>query len=306
MGSARGISRGIATVAAMVTATAAAQPAYARQTVAVPCSASALITAVNSANAFGSGTLVLASNCDYVLTAPSATGRGPDGLLITGRLNIIGGVSTRISRPASAAPFRVIEVASGASLLLRNVFVSGGLTDDTVPTNDTGGGILNSRGALTLDRVTLENDTADSGAGLSNDSGAVRLANTLVQNNATRAGGGGVYNDGTLTTTGSIIRLNRANTNGGGIYNGQGGRLLTFSTTIERNTAGGSGGGGIFNAADGQSILSRTLVRLNAATNGSGIFNAGMPSRMTPSVSVIRSNTPNNCNPGGAVPGCVG
>ncbi|HZE32495.1 MAG TPA: hypothetical protein VE198_13785, partial [Actinoallomurus sp.] len=67
-----------------------ARPAYARQTVNVPCSASALVTAVNSANSLGSGTLQLASNCDYALTAPSATGRGPDGLLITSNVSIIG------------------------------------------------------------------------------------------------------------------------------------------------------------------------------------------------------------------------
>lgn len=308
MGSAMRISGGIATAAAMVTATAVTQPAYARQTVVVPCSASALVTAVNAANAFGSGTLVLASNCNYVLTAPSATGRGPDGLLITGRLNILGGVSTRISRSASAAPFRVIEVAAGAALLLRNTFVSGGLTDNTVPTNDTGGGVLNSRGAVTLDHVTLESNTADNGAGLSNDSGSFHLENTLVQNNTTRAsggGGGGAYNDGSLSSTDSIIRLNHANTDGGGVYNGQGGRFQTITTTISSNTAGGNGGG-LFNAVDGQEFLGRTLVQLNTATNGGGIFNAGVPSRERLSVSIVRANTPNNCAPTGSVPGCVG
>src|SRR4051794_31273968 len=117
MGSAMRISGSIATAAGMMTAMAVAQPAYARQTVNVPCSAAALVTAVNAANAIGSGTLLLAANCNYVLTAPSAPGRGPDGLLITGRLNIIGVSSTRISRPAAAAPFRIIEVAAGAGLL---------------------------------------------------------------------------------------------------------------------------------------------------------------------------------------------
>jgi hypothetical protein len=308
MGSAMRISGGIATTAVMLTGIAVAQPAYARQTVSVPCSAASLVTAVNAVNTLGSGTLLLASHCNYVLTAPMASGRGPDGLLITGAINIIGGVSTHITRSATVVPFRIIEVGAGASLLLRNTFISGGLTDNTVATNDTGGGILNSRGGVTLDRVTLSGNTADNGAGFSNDSGSLHLENTLVESNNTRVsggGGGGGYNDGTLTADDSIIRLNHANTNGGGIYTGQGGRTQTLSTTVEHNTAGTSGGG-LFNAADGRLILQRTLVQLNTSGNGSGIFNAGIPSDVTLSGSVIRTNTPNNCAPPGSVLGCTG
>jgi hypothetical protein len=308
MSSAMRISGGIATAAVIMTGMAVAQPAYARQTVNVPCSASALVTAVTAASAAGSGTLLLASNCTYSLTAPSAAGRGPDGLLITGSLNIIGGVSTRIARSASAAPFRVIEVASGARLLLRNTFVSGGLTDNTVPGNDTGGGILNSRGTIELFHTTISGNTADNGAGISNDSGRLIVLNTRVENNTTRAtggGGGGIYNDGSNTVQNSIIRANHANTNGGGIYNGQGGRTEAIQSTIDRNVAGGSGGG-IYNAADGRLILNRTLVNHSTATAGGGVFNAGAVSSVTSIVSRIVNNTPNSCAPPGSVVGCVG
>src|SRR3569833_1110692 len=81
MGFAMRTSGGIATAVLMLTGMAVAQPAYARQTVSVPCSAAALVAAVIAANTAGSGTLLLASNCNYVLPAPSAVGRGPDGLL---------------------------------------------------------------------------------------------------------------------------------------------------------------------------------------------------------------------------------
>ena len=302
------ISSGIGTAVLMITGMAVAQPAYARQTVNVPCSTPALIAAVNAANAFGSGTLLLASNCNYALTAPSATGRGPDGLRITGNLRIIGGTSTTISRSAAAPPFRIIEVAAAAGLELRNTFVMGGLTDATVPTNDTGGGILNSRGTIMLVSTTISGNTADNGAGVSNDSGRVTVSETLIQNNATRTrggGGGGLYNDGSLGIEFSIVRGNTANTNGGGIYNGQGGRTDMFRTTFDRNTAGATGGG-LFNAVDGRLVLERTLVELNAATNGGGIFNAGVPSRVSLITSLVRFNTPNNCAPAGSVPGCVG
>jgi hypothetical protein len=308
MGFAMRTSGGIATAALLMTGTAVAQPAYARQTVSVPCSAAALVAAVNAANAIGSGTLLLASHCNYTLTAPTATGRGPDGLLITGSLRIVGGVSTHITRSTAAVPFRIIEVASGALLDLRDVFVSGGLTDNTVPTNDTGGGILNSRGTLTLFRTTIMTNTADNGAGISNDSGRLVVANTLVQGNTTRAsggGGGGLYNDGSLVIENSIVRGNRANTNGGGLYNGQGGRADLIQSTVDQNTAG-STGGGVFNATDGRLILERTLVDFNVAGNGGGVFNAGIPSDVTLTGSIIRRNTPNNCAPTGSVLGCLG
>jgi hypothetical protein len=307
MGSAIRVSGGIAAATLMMTGMAVAQPAYARQTVHVPCNTAALIAAVNGVNSIGSGTLLLASNCDYVLTTASGTGRGPDGLLITGDIAIIGGNSTRITRSAAAPAFRVMEVTSGASLDLRNVFVSGGLTDNTTPINDSGGGILNSRGTIRLFRTTISGNTADNGAGISNDSGRLVINSTLIQNNTTRTGGGGgggLYNDGSVSTYNTIIRGNRANTNGGGIYNGEGGRAELNRTTVDHNTAGANGGG-IYNAADARLILRRTLVQLNTATSGGGIFNAGVPSRVALNNSLIQNNTPNNCVPLGSLFGCT-
>jgi hypothetical protein len=299
----------VAATLALAGIPATATAAHARQVVSVSCSTASLISAINAANTAGSGTLLLASNCTYLLTAPNGTGRGPDGLpVITGNLALIGGNSTTIARSSTAARFRILEVAAGASLLLRNVFIIGGNADATVPTNDTGGGILNSRGTLRLDHVTLSGNTADSGAGVSNDSGEADVTNTLVQNNTTRAGGGGgggFYNDGSLTIEVSILRANHANTTGGGMYNGQGGRTETTNVTAENNTAG-TNGGAFFNAADGRMAHLRTLIRNNIAANGGGIHNAGIPGRVTLTTSTVTANAPNNCAPPGAVPGCVG
>ena len=299
----------VAATLALAAIPATATAAHARQVVSVPCSTASLISAINAANLAGSGTLLLASHCTYLLTTANGTGRGPDGLpLITGNFSLIGGNSTTIARSSTAAPFRILEVAAGASLGLKNLFIIGGNADGTVPTNDTGGGILNSRGTVALDHVTLTRNTADSGAGLSNDSGRVNVTNTLVQSNTTRTGGGGgggFYNDGFLTIKISILRANHANTNGGGIYNGQGGRTETTNVTAEQNTAGANGGG-FFNAADGRIVHLRTLIRNNIATNGGGIHNAGIPSRVTLIASTVTANAPNNCAPPGAVLGCVG
>jgi hypothetical protein len=308
MGSAMRICGGIATAALMMTGMAAAQPAYARQVVRVPCSAPALVAAVNAANLAGEGVLVLASNCNYVLTAPTAIGRGPDGLLINGYIEIVGGPATTISRSATAVPFRIFEVAAGAFLDLQNTTVSGGLTNNTVPTNDTGGGILNSRGTTTLYRSTVTGNTADSGAGISNDSGRLILNLTSVNDNTTRTGGGGgggVYNDGALDMQSSVIRHNHANTDGGGLYNGQGGSTETVDSTVDLNTAG-SRGGGVYNALDGRLLLQRTSVTLNSAASGGGIFDVGPSSRVNLIASTVSGNTPNNCVPVGTIRNCTG
>src|SRR6476620_684782 len=98
---------------------ALAAPAAAQASVAlpgpavVPCSSSALVSAIQQANTAGSGTLVLARDCNYSLTTAAAT---DDGLPpITGKLAILVGPGTTISRSSSAAGFRILEVAdSGA------------------------------------------------------------------------------------------------------------------------------------------------------------------------------------------------
>ncbi|WP_141957754.1 hypothetical protein [Actinoallomurus bryophytorum] len=299
----------VAATLALAGIPATATAAHARQVVNVPCSTPSLISAINTANTAGSGTLLLASHCTYLLTTSNGVGRGPDGLpLITGNLNLIGGNSTTIARSSTAVAFRIVEVASGAVLGLRNLFISGGNADATIPTNDTGGGILNSRGTVLLNHVTLTGNTADSGAGFSNDSGRVDVANTLVQNNTTRAGGGGgggFYNDGSLTIEFSILRANHANTTGGGIYNGQGGRAQFVNVTADANTAG-TNGGAFFNATDGRLTLIRTLVNRNIATSGGGIFNAAIVGRVSLVTSIVTTNAPNNCAPPGSVPGCIG
>jgi hypothetical protein len=118
---------------------ATASAAHARQAVSVSCSTASLITAINTANTAGSGTLLLASHCTYLLTTANGVGRGPDGLpLITGNLSLIGGNSTTIARSSTAAAFRIVEVAAGASLGLRNLFISGGNASATVPRTTPG------------------------------------------------------------------------------------------------------------------------------------------------------------------------
>jgi hypothetical protein len=296
--------------------TAAPSAANAQQVVFVPCTANraaALDTAITNANTAGTGTIRLASFCDYSLTAPfspAGTGRGPDGFLISGNIGIIGGRSTKISRAASASRFRVLEVAPGAALSLRNLFISGGAAETSPqPGVDTGGGILSSRGNVLLHHVTVTGNTADSGGGISNDSGRFTVLKTLISENTTRGGGGGgIYNDGSLSVKLSRITGNHANTNGGGVFN-EFGRIDAFRATIDRNTANGydeSHGGGLYNNSTGRAVLQRVLIEANRAPDGAGIFNAGIPARVSLIASLVRFNVQNDCAPPGSVKGCRG
>lgn len=309
MNSVTRVAGGIA-AAALVQAGVAVMPSSAQAApfVRVPCGAAALVAAVNAANAAGSGVLKLASFCDYALASPAGSGRGPDGLpVIHGNILLAGGTRTRISRVATAPRFRLIEVAPGAVLGVRGVTLSGGDADGTIPGNDTGGAILNSRGSVALIHVRMTRNTADSGAGVSNASGRVLATRSLIAGNTTRRGGGGgagFYNDGSLLVARSRVTGNRANTNGGGVYNGQGGRTELLDSVVGHNTAG-AGGGGVFNASDGRLVAIHSRIERNTAASGGGIDDAGIPDRVRLIATRVAGNAPDNCVPRGTIAGCV-
>jgi hypothetical protein len=248
-------------------------PAVAGQAVTVPCSVPALITAITAANAAGTGVLRLAPFCTYTLTAPAVTGtRGPDGLpIITGNVTLVGQHRTTIKRFA-AAEFRILEVATGGTLHVESVVIAGG--DGGA---NTGGGILNANGTLSVTGSVISRNTADNGAGISNDRGHLTIVNSIISVNTTGAGGGGggVYNDGTLTLRHTTLSANYANTNGGGVYNEQGGRTTVISSTFSGNGAEVSGGG-IYNNTGSVTALQLSLVYDNSSgADGAGIYNHG-------------------------------
>lgn len=277
----------------------ASSPAAGAVTV-VPCSTASLVAAITAANTAGSGSLQLASNCNYDITTPNVTGaRGADGLpIIKGNIRITGGTATRIRR-ASSSLFRIFEVASTGRLTLRSLFVEHG-----DPGPNPGGGILNEHGTVTTTNVTVALNTADSGAGLANDQGTMTLNLTLVDVNKIRSqggGGGAIYNDGTLVLNSSRLTSNSANTHGGGIFNEVGTATITQST-LDLNVAG-LNGGGFYNTNGGSSTKLRTLITRNSAgAGGGGVFNNGTGGPVTLTTSSVTANSPNDCT--GAVTGC--
>jgi hypothetical protein len=163
---------------------------------------------------------------------------------------------------------------------------------------DSGGGILNHAGTLTISSSTVSGNTtsASESISISQSASCSPGPNCSVTANAVGliGGGGGIYNDGTLNVTSSNVVSNGSNTDGGGVFNAflfsNPGPVATVkSSNISNNTAAG-GGGGVFNAA-ALTLKSNTITG-NSAASGGGVLNVGT---LTQSSNTFSGNTPDNC-----------
>jgi hypothetical protein len=247
----------------------------------VACNETALVAAINSANAAGGGSIALTAGCVYHLTASSAVGtHGLDGLPIITTVISLTGSNYTITR-SSLLPFRIAEVASTGSLTLTSVTLNNGLA------LGDGGGILNF-GAVTLTGSGLTNNIASgTGGGLSNEDVAAPGAGPAA------------------TFTSSVVSGNTATGEGAGIYNGLRGTLTTTSTPVKSNTSLLAQGGGIAAIYSTATTLTSSPVSANDATLGGGaIYRLG--GAMTITTSPTTGNTPNNCaSSAPAVTGCA-
>lgn len=250
---------------------------------AVACNETALIAAINAANAAGGANVVLTPGCSYDLTASHQTGsNGPDGLpIITTVITLTG--DANIIRRTALLPFRIAEVSNTGKLTLKSVTFSNG----SAPMS--GGGAILNYGAVTLTGSALLNNSALVGPGGG-------LSNADTPNGTAPA----------ATFTSSTVSGNSAaDGNGGGIYNGLRGTLTVTSTPVNNNTSLLARGGGIASVDSTATSLTASPVSANNATLGSGgIYRLG--GTMTITTSPISANTPNNCvGSSPAVPSCT-
>ncbi|MEA2670160.1 MAG: hypothetical protein QOG45_380, partial [Chloroflexota bacterium] len=225
---------------------------------AVACNEPALVAAINAANAAGGGTVTLANPCTYVLTSSHDAGaNGPDGLpRITTRITLLGGANSTITRAATAAPFRIVEVTGTGGLTLTSVTLSNGNAAGGLLGGGDGGGIY-SNGAVTLTNSTLSGNHADArGGGIYNGLGATTFTSSFVQSNSTGSllglaggDGGGIYNtggtvtftSGHLSSTSAVATLLLLGGRGGGMFD-NGGTVTFTSSFVQSNTAQQAGG----------------------------------------------------------------
>lgn len=205
-----------------------------------------LIAAINSLNTNGGGTIELAENGTYTVTAPSDWWYGPDAFpAITGAIVIEGNGAT-IQRPPTAPKFRFFYVSGGFStiaagdLTIRDLTLEGGLARGG---NGGGGlagggggaglgGAIYNQGSVKLVHVTLAQNTAQGGSGGCCGGGA--------------AGGGGIGGDGATTTP---YEIENAGGGGGFRYNGQR-QSFYYDSSLGGDGHGTTAGGG-FTGSEG-------------------------------------------------------
>ena len=111
-----------------------------------------LIADINAANsAGGMNTITLAPGKTFTLNAVNNSTDGPNGLPViaaNNKLTIRGnGDTIARSKAPGMPPFRLFDVASGATLTLQNLTVANGLVIGDTGMDASGGAILNAAGA---------------------------------------------------------------------------------------------------------------------------------------------------------------
>ncbi|MCA8992352.1 MAG: VCBS repeat-containing protein [Planctomycetaceae bacterium] len=176
---------------------------------------------------------------------------------------------------------RVFHVAGGANVAIGDVTVRGGVptsspAPDNLPgANGLGGGILNDRSTLTVQRVVIKSNQGTHGGGINNyaNGGAATsyVIDSVISGNGASTNGGGIYNDqGELVVINSTVSGNISAASGGGINSYRGTVGITNSTIVGNRTLIGVGGGVfISDLTVAQSNLQNTLVAGNYRETGS-------------------------------------
>lgn len=145
-----------------------------------------------------------------------------------------------------------------------------------------GGGIYNCPSStLTLINTTVSDNSAEIGGAICNGGLLTIINSTFSRNEAHQRRGGGIANYGILTITNSTFSGNSSGSGGlaGGILNGglfqSPGLLVIRNSTFAGNTAG-FGGGAIFNVTGSAAGLENSIVANNPGGNCLGtVFTKG-------------------------------
>jgi hypothetical protein len=258
-----------------------------------------LVADVIAANkAGGSNTITLVAGTTFTLAAVNNTTDGATGLPVIAAndaLTIVGNGDTIQRSTASGTPaFRLFDVAGGASLILKSLTVQNGLAQgDGSGAASAEGGAIYSQGTLTLNTVTVQNNTAQgysdgnaAGGGIYSG-GSLTVQSSTIQNNQALGGaglaafyfdfpgdpggsafGGGLYiSGGTAMLTGATVSSNTARGGDGGMGGCGSGSGIEFGT---RGGNGGNGLGGGLYAAGGTIDVHNVTVTNNTAAGGAG------------------------------------
>jgi len=226
-----------------------------------------------------------------------------------------GGLTVQRSSAGGTPEFRIFAIdngtTSGPTVVITGLTISGGKVSGVSEPANSGGGVYNNHGTLTVAGCVLKNNSATNGGALTNNgslsvNATLALSDSAITNNTATSGGGGLFNNGgsggsaLLTINGCTFSANSA-VNGGGILNdGHSGGSATLtqldSSVLSNNTATGNGGAienyGITGGSATLNISYSTLSG-NNAVNGGAIDNDGKTGSATQviSFSTLSGNT---------------
>ncbi len=249
------------------------------------CTLREAITVANSAA--GADTIVFAAG---VTGAIQLTGALPK---LTTNINLQGpGANLLTVRRDSGGDYHIFHVSIGTSccptVSISGLTIANGRAfSNSFPAN-TGGGLLNESGIVTVSNCMFSGNSADVfGGGLANLNGTLTLSHCVLNGNSigpnfTGSGGGianqsSAFNDARLTVQNSTLSGNTSNSSGGGIINqsGQGG---TATLTVQDSTLSGNSadfGGGILSSS-GKSGVATVIVQNSTLANNSADFGGGI------------------------------
>ena len=244
-------------------------------TAANTCTLRAAVMQANRTSGIGA-TIILPSGV-YALTIPVA---GVDGEG-NGDLNLTTPVSgsPTITITGAGAGITIIDanqidrvfhvhpdrVAAISDVTIRNGYLAGANAD--------GGGIYNE-GSLTVSRAAISANhvAVGQGGGINNAPlSSLTLQNITLSQNSSDYIGGGIGNFGSLDLRNSTLSLNTALSVGGAIYSS--GTLKVNGSTIFGN--GSYDGGGIYTGTGAVYVINSTISQNYANTNGGGIAKYG-------------------------------
>jgi hypothetical protein len=188
-----------------------------------------------------------------ILDANATAGADVIHITANGQLNLLSPLPIITEAATIFVPdantFRVFKIDGqsvhrGLSITAVPVTITGLTVQNSVATGDLRGGGIKSDGSLTLNNVTILNNSAQAVGGGVFSTGVVTVNGGRFEGNQAWGNGGGLFAGGALIINGSVIRDNHCVTQfcqGGGLYAGQ--ALTLTHTQIISNTALQSGGG---------------------------------------------------------------
>ena len=242
----------------------------------------------------------VAGACSTITVAAAITLQ--DGELVLDRPMTIEGPAegVTVQRSEGSSNARIFHVASGATVTLSNLIITGGVAHDGggEEAAEYGGGILNL-GTLTLLDCVVTRNGADVGGGISNW-GTLSIEDSTITENLAYDHGGGIDSlGGTLTIARSSIADNFVQGFGGGCAV-LGGVATITDTTISGNEARDDAAGGLANVESAVKLERSTVSGNRTAGLGGGIASVTIPNEGH-HTTIVNSTISGNC----AGPGCV-